>query len=342
MRADGAFGHVPHITACRARGISFVSRLARYQVLDQPEVRQALQQASWYAVPGTTEPSVRFAAELGMVTLPPASQTVRADGSPYDPVRVRVVVTRRRDDEGVAKWGHALGGWRYELFVTDLGPEDWPAPEVVALYAGRSAIENRFAQEDRELGLDRVLSYQLAGQELATLAGLFVWNFDVVGGFRLEAARLSTFEAVRVERSAIAVTHDLGLCPAGEPARSEALPPQAPPPAEVEPDAAAVEARLGHLLAGVEWTRKLERRPGWGRGVSTGSLRCPAGYELLPSTVADAASGKPGLLLRALTGQCGACTLRTTCIGSVAPSSPKTLRIPLEPHLGVPVRELLD
>jgi hypothetical protein len=337
MRADGAFGHVPHISACRARGISLVSRLARYQLFDQPDVQRALQQATWYAVPGTVEPSVRFAAELGMVTLPPAARTVHADGSPYEPVRVRVVVTRRRDDADAAGWGHAMGGWRYELFVADLAPEDWPAPEVVALYAGRAAIENRFAQEDRELGLDRALSYEPSGQELATLAGLFVWNFDVVGGARLEAAKLSAFEPAPVERDAVAVEHDLGLPPAEQPAS-----PEAPPPPADEHDAGALEARLEHSLAGVEWTRHLEKRPGWQQGASATSLRCPAGLEIALSAVHDSPSGSPGLIFRALNAQCRACKLSEACTGSVSPASPKAIRIPLAPQLDVPVRELLD
>ena len=62
----------------------------------------------------------------------------------------------------------------------------WPAPEVVTAYYGRNSEENRFAQEDRELGLDRLISYRLPGQELATLVGLSVWNLGVVQGFELD------------------------------------------------------------------------------------------------------------------------------------------------------------
>jgi len=62
----------------------------------------------------------------------------------------------------------------------------WPAPEVITAYYGRIGEENRFAQEDRELGLDRLVGYHLPGQELATLVGLSVWNVGLVQGLLLE------------------------------------------------------------------------------------------------------------------------------------------------------------
>lgn len=41
-------------------------------------------------------------------------------------------------------------------------------------------------QEDRELGLDRIFSYHPAGQQLASLVGLFVWNFSICRGLEIE------------------------------------------------------------------------------------------------------------------------------------------------------------
>lgn len=327
LRGDGAFGHVPHITACLENGISFVSRLARYQVLDQPEVRARLQEAAWYEVPGTVEPSVRFAAEVGLVTLPPSAKTLRADGSTYPPVTARVVVTRRRNGPGVASWGHVIGEWRYELFVTNLDAGSWPAPELVELYAGRSAIENRFAQEDRELELDRVFSYSLGGQELATLAGLFVWNFDVVAGFRLEAERLATYEPKSVERTPRQVQHDLSL---GGSERTEA-----PPTATVDAGDLvtenAIEDEIRACFLKLDLTAELAKRPGWALGASPGYLRCPAGVELAPGRITPSPTGKPGLRFKARTADCRACPLRPTCIGSETPTSAKIIRISLPP-----------
>src|SRR5690606_23194664 len=58
----------------------------------------------------------------------------------------------------------------------------WPAPDAVALYFGRARQENRFSQEDRETALGRILSYELPGQELASLVGLFLMNYRTARG----------------------------------------------------------------------------------------------------------------------------------------------------------------
>jgi len=52
----------------------------------------------------------------------------------------------------------------------DAPADAWPAPEAITAFFGRGGKqENRFAQEDRELGSDRIISYHLPGQELAEL-----------------------------------------------------------------------------------------------------------------------------------------------------------------------------
>jgi hypothetical protein len=101
---------------------------------------------------------------------------------------VRVVVSRfpSRTEDGRGA-GVVIDGWQYELYGTDLDVGAWPEAEVVAGYYGRTGQENRFFQEDRELGLDRIFSYHLPGQQLATLVGLFVWNFCACRGMDLAA-----------------------------------------------------------------------------------------------------------------------------------------------------------
>ena len=42
-----------------------------------------------------------------------------------------------------------------ELFAFDVDAEKWPSSDGVAQFFGRAAEENRFGQEDRELGLDQ-------------------------------------------------------------------------------------------------------------------------------------------------------------------------------------------
>ena len=66
-----------------------------------------------------------------------------------------------------AKRGRTIDGWQVELFATDLPADAWPAADTVTAYFGRNSLENRFAQEDRETKLDRVLSYEHAGSRPA-------------------------------------------------------------------------------------------------------------------------------------------------------------------------------
>ena len=67
--------------------------------------------------------------------------------------------TKKKSGAGVL-----IDGWQYELYVTDLDADAWPAPDLVTNYYGRIGEENRFGQEDRELGLDRIFSYHVPGQ----------------------------------------------------------------------------------------------------------------------------------------------------------------------------------
>lgn len=120
-----------------------------------------------------------------MLTVRPGERTRGPDGGRYEPVEVRVVASifPRR---GEALRGRTIDGWQVELFAVDLPADAWPAPDAVKGYFGRNGQENRFAQEDRELGLDRIVSYHLPGQELATLVGLALWNLRLCRGFEAD------------------------------------------------------------------------------------------------------------------------------------------------------------
>ncbi len=182
LRTDGCGGNVPFMAACRSRDVPFLVRSAHYGLLQEPEIRQALHQATWYEVPSSGSGPTRLAAELGDVLLQPSKNTMTDDGEKLDPVRVRMVVSRFAavDKSGA---GVVINGWQYELYATGLSASAWPAPETVELYYGRCGQENRFAQEDRELGLDRTFSYHLPGQELAAVIALFLWNWRTTVGF---------------------------------------------------------------------------------------------------------------------------------------------------------------
>lgn len=183
LRSDGgAGGNVPAITTCKEAGVHYLTRLARYGLLQQPDIKAHIAQASWQQVPDSGSGPQRFATELGLVTLHPGDDVVRENGKPYESIQTRVIVSRASAEQARRGAGVVIDGWRYELFATSLPAANWPAAEAVAAYYGRVGQENRFAQEDRELGLDRIFNYELGGQMLANAVGLFVWNFRLSRG----------------------------------------------------------------------------------------------------------------------------------------------------------------
>jgi hypothetical protein len=288
LRMDGASGNVPSITACTNAGVHFVTRLAHYQLLEDRDVVRRLNETTWFEVPSSGSGPKRQAADLGRVTLEPAPTSRREDGSVFTPIETRVVVSRFACGENDRGAGVTVDGWHYELYGTDLNPVSWPEVEVVAGYYGRTGQENRFHQEDRELGLDRIFSYNLAGQQLATLVGLFVWNFRTCRGMDLEcppeqlpeqapAASEALPETVKLpERSAtpIAVAEKPGEGSTIEGAEcasvtgATVMPSSSPPipniPASVptSDSGPTAGADLFDTLEGVDWKRVLEKHDG--------------------------------------------------------------------------------
>jgi hypothetical protein len=88
---DGEYGHVPWFTACRERGLPFVTRLNRPKLFEDPEVLDRLRSATWYRVPDSLAGPRRAAADVGTLTVHAGQQTRRPDGERYEPVTLRVV-----------------------------------------------------------------------------------------------------------------------------------------------------------------------------------------------------------------------------------------------------------
>ena len=101
------------------------------------------------------------------------------------------MVTRFRSADPELKHGAGWlnDGWHDELFGCRLAPDAWPAADVAALYFGRACLENRFAQENREIGLNRVFSFNRPGHMLATAVGMYVWNRRTCLGAQLSAIK---------------------------------------------------------------------------------------------------------------------------------------------------------
>ena len=287
-RMDGEHGNVPWFWACRERRVPFVTRLNRTKLFDDPEVLDRLRRATFHLVEDSGCGPQRSAADLGMLTLHASSKTRKPDGSTYAPVEVRVVACIF-PKSGKAKRGRTIDGVQVELFAVDLPADRWPAPEAITAYYGRNAQENRFAQDDRELGLDRIVSYHLPGQELATLVGLSVWNHDVVCGFEQSTPPLAT----PVQHLRQPVVDD----------RIPVLWPRDPV--------------VTKLLAQLDWHLLLTgTRAGWSFCDATGEVVCSDSRPLTLTTVrkTPSSSGQVGLIFRRPKGGCEDCSDRGTCL----------------------------
>ena len=296
VRMDGEYGNVPWFSACRERKLPFITRLNRPKLYEDPMVLARFRTATWYRVPDSRSGPQRAAADLGVLTVRPDRRTKHPDGRRYEPVRVRVVASIF-PHEGKAKRGRTLDGWQVELFAVDLPADAWPAPDAVAAYFGRTGQENRFAQEDRELGLDRIVSYHLPGQELASLVGLSVWNLRVARGFAMAPP------------------------PAERPVQRLRA-------TEVDDRVPAAWPRdpvIHRILDELDWAALLAKRADLSWDPLAGVLRCTDGRELTLTTVRrrEHAQGRTGIIFRRPTGGCEDCEPRQGCLRSTRPMASK-------------------
>lgn len=316
VRLDGEYGYVPAFTACRDRRLPFITRLNRQKLFDDPAFLARLRGANWRAVPDSLSGPRRAAAELGEWRIEPGKQTRRVDGSRYEPVTVRIVASRYPKTKD-GRRGKVLDGWQIELFVVDLPVEAWPAEDAVMAYFSRAGgQENRFAQEDRELGLDRIFSYHLPGQELACLVGLTLWNLRVVRGWQADPP-----PAVKpVQRL-----------------REDTLDERVPTGWPRDP---GVVKRLGE----VDWEAQLEKKPGWSFQPETGEVLCTAGRPLVLTTVRKTVRNgqRVGMILRRPEGGCQDCDVRMDCNRSPRPEAPKHAEFSIDSELAAVLRARLE
>lgn len=311
VRMDGEHGNVPWYSACRARSLPFVTRINRPVLYEDPHVQARLRAATWHEVPDSGCEPLRAAADLGIMTISPGKKTLRPDGGTYEPVTLRVVASIF-PKTGDAKRGRTIDGWQVELFAVDLPGDAWPAPEAIAAYYGRNAIENRFAQEDRELGLDRIVSYHLPGQELATLVGLSLWNLRIVRGFELAPPPADrptqTARRARVDRRV----------PSGWPGL----------PAESSRDRELVQ-----ILGELNWPSLLAGHDDWRFDAEKGEIVCADGRVLTLTSVRPAGRrATSGIIFRRPWGGCANCHARETCLHSEREDASKHVQfaVPVE------------
>jgi hypothetical protein len=340
VRGDAEFGSAGVARAIVELGVQLLVRIGRYRLLDRPEVLERLQRADWEEVPSGAV-RVREAADLGTVMLHPSDKSADA-GTPG--IALRVVVARRKVDSNEVTYGTLRDGYQYELFATTLSAEAWSAADIVALYGGRSAIENRFAQEDRELELGRTFSYRAPGQAVFTALGLFLWNYWTTTGF-LEAPaadavpkpiprELRPIEAAGgaeqpVHERATPDSADAAPEPVepAEPVRKDPSPPPDPPASPVPADpmdpypGVPAEERASLVTILRSAYGDLLQLPGWSIE-SAGFLRCPNNKRLFPFCLAKTGPGrpKPQAIVRSDVGACDGCPLRPECFASNRPN----------------------
>lgn len=332
IRLDGQYGSVPFYTACQEKGVSFVSRLNRAELFEQADIRRRLREGVWHAVADSGSGPRRSALSLGEMTLSAGATTRRPDGSAYEPVVVRVVVCRY-EKEGQKNHGVLIDGWQYELFATTLPQEAFSAAAVVALYFGRACMENRFSQEDREAGLDRIVSYHLPGQEFATAIGLFVWNTRVVRGFRRDTPPEHPPKQAPDNEQVDARPCLLPLLP------SEQTP--KPPPQTAQTNRPPQET-LRLLLAQLPWPVLLSKCEGWSL-LPTGELRCKEGRTLRLSTIraVTGVAGRLALIFCRPLGGCQDCSQRTGCLRSANPAAGKHKELYVEEQAALALKVAL-
>ncbi len=306
LRGDGLYGNWGFVEVCHRAGIHYLVRWKSYELLNDPRVRQRLEEAQWHLVESSQSGPTRYATELGVSTSPKSG-----DGGSLS---TRVVASRYLDT-GREGAGVVIDGYRYELYGTSLLQEDFPAAQSVALYYGRVAVENRFSQEDREHQLDRLFSTNPGGQHLAILVGLFLWNMRIRRGLDLAKQELDKQSLPAPVTRKDTVESENGL---------DTL-------RQFEDTPVNPARQLIDELGLLDWDSLLERRKHW--SWSTHGLLCPAGKTTPLKRVVPSRKGY-ALLFRARVGECMSCPRRAQCMKSSKPSHRKEMQVAVGPKEG--------
>lgn len=349
---DGVSGGLPQSRAVLKGGMHVLTRSGDYGLLQSSEVAQRLARGTWLPVEDSLSGPRREAMELCKRLI---------DGH-----KVRVIVSRfpakTKANQTQRGAGTTVGKWRYELFLCSLPVTAWAANDLVTLYFGRAAIENRFAAEDREFDLSRVFSFSLPGQQLASAVAMTIWNLRVLMGVASVPATTSPRPSrVRpiVERSADLVSEEAVSTTTNEAeltSHTEVNDGRSTSLAQPDTDAIADTARPVSLPEGStesvtssrsesELIRKTaqqaterwcETHDGW--SYREGVLFCPNGRRMSVSLVQRG----PHLFVRYRVSRsaCKRCPLRSECTSVDSPKFRKQVEIRL--HVSVPSGEPFD
>lgn len=328
-RFDGKSAGVPSLVACVDAGAQFVTRWTDYNLLEMDDFQEAMRTAEWVRVADSGSGPGRVAAEFGKRRLIASGQGRRADAIPTSVVDARLIVTRFPGTEKRG-CGRVIGDEQYEMFVTSLPADAWPAADVVALYYGRSAVENRFWQHDRETGSQHGVSYAPGGQLLASVVACFVDALRLHLGTRLapspEGPPHQEPRTVEIAAPPELPVRELEVASTTTVAEGET---KSPPSTPVKSERQRRLEVLA-LLPQAPWPRILRDRPGWSWFAPTGEIRCPAGEPLVIRR-AQQRHARVSLEFRVRSHTaCGQCPLRKQCSPSHNPRFRKELSLSIE------------
>lgn len=324
---DGAWGGTPQLELLDERGLCGLARLSEYGLLELVEVAQMLEEARWQRVEDSLSGPQRWATELGQWQL-------------TGEFSVRVVISRFELSEQAKRGsgaGKNLGGWHYEIFGTLADKQRWPAADLVELYYGRNAHENRYGAERKELRLDQLYSQNPSGQKLVCAVALWVWNLQLVLGSKLvdksqklgRECKARCQDSIKLEPPPVArpkpkSTGSIRVQSQASGAKRRAVRPQKPRPKpgtqrlELKGDDrhALLKAVFDAADFDADWWR--ERNPGWQWDAHALRPRCPAGQVLELQQTRIRKPSQMEVRYRGSSRICTTCPLRAECSKSTA------------------------
>jgi hypothetical protein len=309
MICDGIAGGVPQSKALVQAGMHVVTRSSGYTQLKGDDASRLLETSTWLPVTDSKSGPNREAIDLGV-------RIIRGQ-------KLRVIVSRFVHGGTTRGAGHNIGAWRYELFFTSLPASSWAANDIVTLYFGRTAIENRFTAENLELDLTRVFRFSQSGQLLASAVAMALWNLRIALGLH----SISQTVAPRTCTARPAIANLKQAVEAVEAVEAAHSAPQTTDEEETAPQPADLSDGAETALSATEQALRsfCSKEPNWRHKWET--LICPANLEITPSS--RVAKGRHITQFRA-PAACWKCPQLSLCArGNVAEKFRKEVNIPV-------------
>lgn len=311
--SDGVGGGSVQMRTGLQSPILFLTRMANYSLLTTEAIASDLERMSWEEVPSSGSGPRRVAAELGF-------------WSDSHESSVRYVVSRFAvaEDAPAHGAGTVIANWQYELFATTVDAMAFSASDIVSLYYGRCGMENQFACENRELGLNHLFARNPAGHALATGIAMFVWNMKMQLGVEMVQLKGEFPDEDDRHTNANEQPHPDDNTPQEE----KAPPLSAPEPIVLQWNKHIPVGTLQiEALSAQTMQRYLDRHDGFTWNMEQPGLTCPKGQVLRACRALEMPGGKLRIRFRGLKTHCFRCPQRPQCTTSTLPSFRKDIDI---------------